>query len=430
MNLVDYTITIIWSLGAFAWILRKQGSIWTLRDIFFLTLSYYALCVPLDLLFGFNIPDYQGLVWLESESAKPYVAKILRYYLSCLAGFALSYALLPKCFGSASLPLPPDHKQPVMLPARSFIVFATIAFLISYITSFWMFVRRERNLISIVGEQHDFFRLITLIFTAAFLVYIWYLDDKKKALPIVLLGIVLSFVIGARTYAVITVLAYIARYKIKFSKLKLIIFALLAFLFANYGKFVANQVRLLYANGSMNVALIDIPNPNLSRIEGGLAYGIFAFELASGESPLLLGKTYIEITFQDVVSRYLGGERPERLTTQLMRNYFPDVQARGNNFSYPALSEAWLNFGSFGPLLIGILLGLLCRYFDSRPRGIIFITLFYFIMRFFRSDFASVFKLNIVIMGGLMLLMYLILSFAYYLLKSPVNAQRKVLRDH
>jgi len=59
---------------------------------------------------------------------------------------------------------------------------------------------------------------------------------------------------------------------------------------------------------------------------------------------------------------------------------------------FSGLAEAWLNFGTLGPLAVGVVWGGVSSFVDSRPRGLSFYVFAIMSARFFRSDFASLAK--------------------------------------
>ncbi len=416
MNVIFGLITLFWAILFAYWVLKRRGALHSLKDMFILTASYYALCVPLDALFGLEIPSTQSLYHFDDVLNDVNAFWVLILYLLCLLSFFCSYYLVPRLFGrQRNHDFPSTSYRTLRLPPTSLLVIACSIFLFIYTSEAWELSRRQRNLFESFGTNLWYINVVSTALFSAILFYIWFLDDRRQAFFIMLFGILFSLVLGGRTFAVVSVLTFITRYTVTFSGFKLLCFAVFAFLFANFGKHISYQLRNMYVN-DRSISVRELPTPSFSRLEGAGAFGVVAFVISSGESPLYFGETYIVTTFEDVVSRYFTGEAPERLAEKFMKDYLPEIRARGNNYSYPAMAEAWLNFGMLGPILIGLVLGALCKWVDDRPRGILFITLFFFIMRFFRSDFTSAFKLLIVFYGGSLAFLYfasLILQFLF-----------------
>ena len=76
---------------------------------------------------------------------------------------------------------------------------------------------------------------------------------------------------------------------------------------------------------------------------------------------------------------------------------------------FSALAESLLNFGLFGPAVLGFAWGSLTKFFDSHRRGIMFYIFAFMTIRLFRSDFASLYKSYIIVFGGSVLIVLLIL---------------------
>ncbi|MBM3300409.1 MAG: O-antigen polysaccharide polymerase Wzy [Deltaproteobacteria bacterium] len=124
----------------------------------------------------------------------------------------------------------------------------------------------------------------------------------------------------------------------------------------------------------------------------------------------LLGYTYTVLPMMMTFPRFLTEMPVQSLSEQYVFRYAQDVFDRGGGMGFSALAESWLNFGLFGPPLFGLAAGVLTKWLDRSPRGLFYFLMVIVLLRYFRSDFASVYKSWIVVFGGLVVIIYTILK--------------------
>jgi hypothetical protein len=154
-----------------------------------------------------------------------------------------------------------------------------------------------------------------------------------------------------------------------------------------------------------------VPPFSFSVLDGAASYSMFVAFLQSGEAPMWLGSTYLEIPLRMSWPRFLGSFEVRTLAEQYSWHFAPTMAAYGGGLGFSALAEAWLNFGFAGPALLGAVWGAVCKHFDTRPRGIAFFLLAMMMLRVFRSDFASLYK-SVLFVPGVMLIGWIVLLLA------------------
>ncbi|MCR4403015.1 MAG: oligosaccharide repeat unit polymerase [Firmicutes bacterium] len=118
------------------------------------------------------------------------------------------------------------------------------------------------------------------------------------------------------------------------------------------------------------------------RMEFGYAFRILddVIEHVPQDYPFWLGRSYIEILFQQIPLKVLGNVRPLSPTEWYVSTLYPDVYARGGGYAFFTVAEGYLNFGLIGVVLhmfvLGLLLGFARRYLLRSELGAVIYCLF------------------------------------------------------
>ncbi len=113
-----------------------------------------------------------------------------------------------------------------------------------------------------------------------------------------------------------------------------------------------------------------------------------------------LKATYIE-TFQQIIPSALIPDRSLAPSVAYVKNFHPDIYLLGGGLAFNALIESIMNFGYFGPLIIGTLFGLAFSKHDSQEPVHIIINgiLIYCLCFTLRNDATSTIRFIIIATG-------------------------------
>ena len=146
---------------------------------------------------------------------------------------------------------------------------------------------------------------------------------------------------------------------------------------------------------------------SLSSQDASVSYGLLVAFLKHHVAGEFVGKTYsvglVEITLPRFAMKWMIGDdykRPLTLSERFTRQFAPTVAEAGGGYGFSAVAEAWLNFGHIGPLLVGCLFGWGAAMLSRTRSPVVHCLLALVILRYFRSDFASLWKSYVVILGG------------------------------
>lgn len=160
-----------------------------------------------------------------------------------------------------------------------------------------------------------------------------------------------------------------------------------------------------------------------SRIETLSAFEITNYVLTTYDQAYLLGKSYFvaPLTF---IPRFIADFSDLRISRIYKEILAPDQEGY---FGFSAIAEAFVNFGWVGIVFVGIIFSFIFSILKLERLSIFNLLSFFFIFRFFRSDFASSFKMNYLVYGTAMavscVLLYIII-----LLLSVVRRNSRYLK--
>ncbi len=380
------------------WGLSQRFNLHSLHNIFILIWAYYTFCVPLDLMFFPELlsPSVGGMPNLGDETFGDEIGITFFHYLILGGSFFLIYHFLPG--GShknprwklLELPLPPLW---VVITLNTLVFVASVVLIGSL-------SRSEAALLGATNVSYKFFTILTTFVQALNIIYVHEINDRRKALLIVLASFLFTLATGGRTTFVIFMLIFLIRYEIPISRVGRIVTGVLAICFAAFWKLIWSSLSQMIFFGGSASALLDLPSVTVSNFEGIGPYEISVSLLRHwGSSPWLLGETYIVTPLQLLFPRFLSWEPVQTLAEYYGQLFSPNFVALGGGIGFSAVGEAWLNFSHFGPFLLGLVFGYIAKYYDSHPRGLSYWIVVIVFCRLFRSDFASIFKSWLLILG-------------------------------
>lgn len=407
MTQTDFSVLVVLICAAFAIrFLYRPPHVFSMHNIFFFAWLYYALSVPIDVVLGLELRIPFGVPDLNAAQMHPYLVQIFLYYLSCGLFFYVAYRIvLP---GRAKLGN--DKNYDVWLPPLWLILLVNVLALSVYVGLVWRVTRLERIVLFNTRVPYKLFS-VSVTFVKAFdLLYMIVCKDRKASIYLLAALVIFSFLEAGRTGSVIFAMLFVARWRISLSKVKLLLFLVLALAFVIYWRPLCMYAQDRYAGGDRRFWEIRTPPISLSGIDATSSWIIFADHLSVGNSPYWLGSSYVKIPLLLTWPRFLSKNPVMTLAEQYMFTFRPKRAARGSRMGFSALCESWLNFGLLGPALLGMVWGTLSKFFDSRPRGITFYIFAFITYRLFRSGAAELYKSYIVVFGGCTLIAYVVLS--------------------
>jgi len=271
------------------------------------------------------------------------------------------------------------------------------------------FSRQTRSLLLDQDISFKILSVMLLLARALDLIFIVVSDDRRQATVVMIAGTLLGVIVGDRTWALFFPLVLLMRYNVKINRRQLIGIAFVGFLLVVSWKTIYARALAFFTTGTPFYFPESLPYLSLSRIDATSSFRIFATFLKMGNSPYWLGSTYVKIPLAITWPRFLTDDPVLTLSEQYIWSFVPDAAARGAGMGFSALAESWLNFGFLGPILLGLTWGLLARFVDHKRRGLSFFVMAIMTIRLFRSDFASLYKNWVVLLGGSLILLMLLL---------------------
>jgi hypothetical protein len=259
--------------------------------------------------------------------------------------------------------------------------------------------------------------LVKFVF-AACLFYVVKVDNKKQALKVTFLCMLLGALTGGRTYVILPLLIFLMRYRIRFSLItKLASMGFVLFVMLLWKTIVYGTVAKVLFLGEYSLPN-TIPTYSISKVEAAGMMSMFIYFLEKSVSPLWLGYSYVEITVRNILPRFITDFSVPALSEQYSPVLDFNFSTNPTDIGFSAMAESWLSFGLLGPVIVGLFFGVLTRFFDKGRKGMAFYIFACFSLRFFRVDFASLTKSWAVAFVGYVCIAHLLFFFAQPLVTS------------
>jgi len=381
---------------------------------------YYAISVPFDLVCGFGITTSPNMPDLSSDRMQVYVLLIFLHYLLFGASYYFTYKLIPGRIHAT----PCWVAYKIYVPPLWFVLLVNVSVFALNIYFFGDMLRNERVIANRESLSLFFLSAVVYLVMALNIIYIHGVNDRRKALWVMLFAILFIVASGGRTALVAFVVIYIVRYQIAFSRRSALTLCVAFVLFAVLWKRAWGQA-LYFLNSGILGAFLAPEYVGLLSFEGGGPYELStALMLHHGESPLLLGYTYLVKPLQMLLPRFLHTFPMQTLAEYYGVIFRPEAVIKGGGIGFSAMGEAWLNFTHFGPIILGFVVAVISKYFDSKPRGLLYYIMLIVFLRFFRADAASLFKSFFVIQGGALIIVFIALKLVWELRKTVAMGNR------
>lgn len=425
MALYSITAMTLFATLSFALLIAasQQRNLYSLRNLFLACWLYYGFAVGFDLITGAEIPYTQGEVYMMDPATWGSIAFVMFNYVLVGVFFVITYWVMQGKHEVKPLSL----RYNVTTPPEWVIVLYHLAAAYIYVQVFLGMDRMERIAIAQRYTSYKFATLIPPLVLAVDILLIINSKDRKSILTSVF-ALLIALLTGNRNYVLFVFLVTAFHWRPALSGWKLagmvgscgfMVFAFKTLYAVGFAWLMGQRVdaQMIYENLHMT----------LSGLDADASYVIAIFYTGQ-ESPLWLGRTYIEKPILLMWPRFLGGIDVSTLAEEYVWAYHTKTAERGGAMAFSAIAEAWLNFSYVGACLLGAFWGMVTHYFDKRPRGIAFFIVMLMVARLFRSDAASLFK-NWVLVWGTMFVLAMAALSLYSALTSPTHRRRPSLQS-
>lgn len=413
-------MTLIAFLILNAWFSERRLVISRTGDIFMLAWFYYGFAIAIDILLGLEIQGIPGMSDFSDDASRELLVYVLGYYLLCGVAFFLAYSVGSRTHrpirATGSVILPP---LPVVIAIH------LVLFLMLAQAGYFGMTRTQRTLFI---SDSLYLRLLVhsmAILRAIDLVVIILSDRKSYVLFMTIAAIGLGIASGGRMELMAILLMLVLKYRFSCGRVK---FA--AAILVLLGVFACWKTTYQYVfdhffEPGNNRNVLEYANTSLSGIDS-YASSLIAVIGLEEDCPYYMGKTYTYDVIQAALPREWRDPDFLPLSQQFDWDYLPQRAEEGISMAFSAITEAWLNFGVLGPVLLGLVFGVAAKLVDSRSHGVAFYIFALVVFRLFRSDFASLCKNWIVIYGGVMFACYCVCMMLTCLLTNRQVPRRAV----
>lgn len=379
-------------------------------DLFVLLWGYYAFSVPIDLLLGNRLEGSYLLPDMGHPALRPLVIEAYFQMLALLFGAMLAYRLIRRRHQGPSTQawqVGPAWMEVRVLPPLVPFLAALLALLVAYQLSFETSSRAEIDEIVRGDPVAVMQSLIVDLTRAVAIVLLLLVPTRRQAFIVLGVGVLFTLITGSRTLIAYFVLLYIYRFGVTLGlRAKWMLFTgAIAILALTKPLFAAIFSVIEGAEFDFDTD-VETLLPSLSAFESIDVYSYYVhFRLKEFDSAPLWGYSYLVLPVLRAIPGFLGGGSSvptlaEQYSVEL-NPFYADVPT---GLAFSALGEAWINFRYVGPALIGFVLGVLMATIDRARHGLLFALFLLLILRFFRSDMASLLKANFIVAGFFCLL--------------------------
>lgn len=412
-----YLVAVLCGIMAMAAALyARQGfRIHSILQIFLIVWGYYVMAAPLDALLGFSDLALLGSpLYLDLNTAEAVKLRypMLLHQTLLLCGCLVVYICCPlkggrHKFGGIA-------KSRIKRPRTEFAVLINLICLSIYLFNVRGLSRQDIQLLTDgAGARAFIFELPTFLLALNSLLLL-----QTPSLSILAIGLFSAFLSDNRTYIVLLLLLYSLSARPRLSWLKFTALGILLLLLLLFAKGLHSNFRVFLDGERVDDFQLN-PFSGFSGMEAADADGMHLYFIGQGPSPMWMGKSYVTRTFDRLTPTAIKAHRSPTLAQDYGKMFNPTLVQSGGGIGFSGILEAWLNFGWIGPLLAGTAIGVICRVADHLPRpNVLTIIAICIVMRFFRSDAASMIKTWLIVFG-LWLLVASILIHAIRHIKPP-----------
>ena len=406
-------------------------------EIFIFFTTIYAVLVPLDHLLGLRIREHESFPSLNYDPANPDITYdiifvVILYYfffVSVSAAYFVLRFVKQHYFRDV---LKPHEKSVVysrqFIPSSRSLVLLNVGLLALYIYFDIEMLSGHLDLASSLkqvrtqlGLHHEpIYRLFSFssnIFVTFNTLIIILGKEKRSSLVSLSAVILMSLYTGDRSTLLIVIIIAVLVHKPVVRRVHSLIFMVMAVLFFVYFKPTYNFVVSSLADKEP-VSILESYSQidaGFSRIEALSPFEVIRAVVDDIRMEKQYGATYLITTIKTAIPSMFYESDVPTLAVQFKEVYAPSSKGY---FGFSPIAEAVINFGYIGIFVVGLLLGIYLFMINSIRIGVFYYLNIMIIIRFFRTDFASLVKRYYVVESTAIILVMISLTLIYYLYKN------------
>jgi hypothetical protein len=380
--------------------------------VFYFIWFFYTFSLPIDLILGFTIKNNSLYPNFNNFENDIIILEMIIHHLFVALGFYIGYKIN---FNSNS-----NYKRNDAMKFDSYgwilIVGLNFLILFQYLDATFSLSKADKYLIAKTDSNMFTITLLPTIAQSLSIIYILK-NDRRRINNLIFVSLfLLSIFTGDRSNVVILGLIYFSIFNVKFSISKIILALPFVFFYLFFWKAIYHEIiQYLYFNKPIDLFAYT-PDGGISSVEFISATNILGYTIVNQPENLLFGLSYFVTPLLLSIPRILFETGVLTLAEKFVIDFLPDLAARGNAVGFSMIAESLLNFGRFGPIMLGVFWGVVGSFLDNRNKDIFFIIGLFAFMKLFRADFATLVKSYIIVFGSISLVCSIFLYFSKMLI--------------
>ncbi len=415
---------------------RKKSFNFNAYEIFVFFISIYTVFVPIDHLLGFQIREHETFLSLNYDRADQTITYdiifiVLLYYCffisASIAYFSLQF--IKTHFtgnGRKQESLDAIYSTQYIPSVSSLIIVNSVLFAsyvyidINMLSGYLDLASSLKQVRAQVGLHHEpiyrNFSFISNVYVTFNILVIILSKEKKLTLVAVVAAIFMALYTGNRSTLLIVVVIALLVHKPLIKRAHSLLFICSAMLVFVYFKPTYNYVVGTISDKDMvgiyqSYSQIDA---SLSRIEALSPFEVIRVIINDKFIEHQYGSTYFITTIKTAIPKIFYKSDTQTLAVQFKEIYAPSSKGY---FGFSPIAEAIINFGYIGVPMVGLLFGVYLFTMCSIKIGIFYYLNIMVIIRFFRTDFAGLFKRFFIVESFAIILVMISLTVIFYLFK-------------
>jgi len=413
---------------------RKKYFSFSIFEIFIIFFTIYFVLVPVDHLLGLSIREHASFLSLNADeyrndSTLRLLEAILLYFYFFVF-ICIGYSLLKLKFAGANKRSNSQSEiayKRLYVPSPKVLLFLNVAVLYYYISTDLAVIAQNIELVSSlkqvrtqvglnVDSSYRLFSYVSNLFVT-FNTVVIIIGKEKRLTTIALISIsMMALYMGDRSTIFIAFFVALLVHKPKLHHAKAVLGILMC------------MVVFIYFKPTYNFVIAEVAGKDHLRLPESFAQIDFSFSRIEGLSPYEVlitvmndeyivhryGESYLQTTVKTILPGSIYKSNEETLAVEYKKKYAPMSMGY---FGFSPIAESIVNFGIFGPLLIGLLFGMYLFGISSLKIGLLYYLNIMFIIRFFRTDFASLVKRYYMVELSAIVISLIVLSLVFILIQ-------------
>jgi len=403
-------------------------------EVFVIFFTIYFALVPMDHLLGLSVREHSSFLSLNFDQyhndSSVRLIKAILMYLYFFIFVLFGYLFLKVTLGEKRSPTVTNDEvvyERFFIPSPRLLLLINIGVLYYYVSTDLEAIANNLELASSlkqvrtqvglnVDSSYRVFSFISNLFITFNTVIIIVARNKKLTTIALTSIIIMALYMGDRSTIFIAFFIALLVHKPKihlFKSMTAIFATMLLFIFfkPTYNFVVADLAGKDHLSLSESFAQIDF---SLSRIEGLSPYEVIITVMDDDSKKLRYGESYLVTMPKTVLPGSIYQSDEETLAVEFKKVY---AQSSMGYFGFSPIAEALLNFGLIGQLIIGTLFGMYLFFVASMRVGLFYYLNIMFIIRFLRTDFASLVKRYFMVESTALIISVVILVSLYYIIQ-------------